>query len=539
MKVACAFKWVALLTATGASAGILDPGFEQPQTPAWTLTSSANAFFVVGPDAYHGNPGLVATGRGSQFMRAYYSAESTGWSKVSQVLSDTVAAQTRYILSVDVANNAGGSKTLPGITDTLIKESGGMELPLVSFVKPTRGNTLNPGYVRWTKTYRTGSKVLGGAICIELFTSQNPVAGLGNDRFAAFDNVSLTIDPPPKPSSLALVTNQMIFNHGKIGSWDANQVEEPCILVNPKDATKLIMFYSGAGSGGVAAIGVAWANVSDPYTWHLHSGNPVFTKGRSGWDKTNIRLDCVLYNSASDEYWIYYSGSRRTGIADHIGLAKCPAGRDGYANIVTGRITRYSTNPILSPGGPGRTDETAVSQCAVLKNDAIHWYMYYSYRTASLTLPGIRQATSADGMTWTKRTGADVFAATPNAYYEWHQIFKVGNTYVLSMEVGPNHGARWRPVLAYSLNPASGWVQSSPELIQQTTWPNYGDDVTTKFFHVATPAFYQIDGNWFMYYQAAPGGAYISQSWAMWTINCQRMFATAPAGATMYLPAKK
>lgn len=36
----------------------------------------------------------------------------------------------------------------------------------------------------------------------------------------------------------------------------------------------------------------------------------------------------------------------------------------------------------------------------------------------------------------------------PNAYHKWRQVFKVGATYVLGVEVGPNHGARWRPVLA-------------------------------------------------------------------------------------------
>ena len=34
------------------------------------------------------------------------------------------------------------------------------------------------------------------------------------------------------------------------GGWKDGQVQEPCILVNPKDAGKLIMFYAGMTPGG-------------------------------------------------------------------------------------------------------------------------------------------------------------------------------------------------------------------------------------------------------------------------------------------------
>lgn len=58
--------------------------------------------------------------------------------------------------------------------------------------------------------------------------------------------------------------------------------------------------------------------------------------------------------------------------------------------------------------------------------------MYYSYRGKDGTLPGIQLATSHDGKTWTRHFNADdprgmgqIFRSTPNAYYEWHQIFKL------------------------------------------------------------------------------------------------------------------
>jgi hypothetical protein len=53
------------------------------------------------------------------------------------------------------------------------------------------------------------------------------------------DNLSTTMSAPPP---------QRIINYG--GGWKDGQVNEPCILVNPKDPTKLIMFFSGMQLGG-------------------------------------------------------------------------------------------------------------------------------------------------------------------------------------------------------------------------------------------------------------------------------------------------
>ena len=44
---------------------------------------------------------------------------------------------------------------------------------------------------------------------------------------------------------------QRIINYGG-GGWKNGQVNEPVILVNPKDKSKLIMFYSGMQLGGSA-----------------------------------------------------------------------------------------------------------------------------------------------------------------------------------------------------------------------------------------------------------------------------------------------
>ena len=44
-------------------------------------------------------------------------------------------------------------------------------------------------------------------------------------------------------------------------SWESRQVQEPCILQNPRDHDKLIMLYAGVSTSAplVTAVGKAWA----------------------------------------------------------------------------------------------------------------------------------------------------------------------------------------------------------------------------------------------------------------------------------------
>jgi hypothetical protein len=171
------------------------------------------------------------------------------------------------------------------------------------------------------------------------------------------------------------------------------------------------------------------------------------------------------------------------------------------------------------------------------------WHMYYSYRDKEQTLPGIRYATSTDGKTWTRhwhaadpRGRGHIFDAVPNAYYEWHQISKVGRTYVLSMEVGPEHGKQWRTVLAMSQHPAHGWKQLDVDTLLQVKWPGIYNE--KNIYHVATPAFYTIGGRGYLFTQACarPGNDnYIDGNWELWGFECEREL-TLPGGDVLLVP---
>jgi hypothetical protein len=332
--------------------------------------------------------------------------------------------------------------------------------------------------------------------------------------------------------------------------WMSQQVEEPCILPNPKAPGRLIMFYSAVSSShrDVAAIGKAWADTRDPFRWHQDDANPIFRPAGRGWDSNTLRLDTVLYIPEEDGYYIYYSGSSGT-VQDRIGLAICPAGADGYSGVTAAAIARCGTAPVLAPEPGAPFHEEMASQAAVLRErnataQGWDWTMYYSYRGKDGTLPGIRLATSRDGKRWTRHFNAadprgmgQIFRSTPGAYYEWHQVFKLGATYVLCIEVGVDHGARWRPGLAVSTEPERGWTQLDLDAVLQTKWTGLYDDRT--LYHVATPALYQIEGKWYLFAQACGRPAndnYIDGAWEMWGFDCDRVIPTRPGCAELHIP---
>lgn len=333
-------------------------------------------------------------------------------------------------------------------------------------------------------------------------------------------------------------------------AWMSQQIEEPCILPNPKAPGRLIMFYGAvpASNRSIAAIGKAWAEASDPFHWRQDEANPIFQPAKQGWDSGSIRLDTVLYVPEEDSYYIYYSGAKGS-VQDRIGLAICPAGADGYSGVTEAAIVRYGDAPVLAPEAAAPYHEEMASQAAVMREwnateKRWDWYMYYSYRGKDGILPGIRLATSRDGKKWTRQFNADdprgmgqIFASTPNAYYEWHQILKVGATYILCIEVGVDRGARWRPGLAVSTDPVKGWTQLDLDTVLQTKWEGLYDDRT--LYHVATPALYQIEGKWYLFVQACgrPANAnYIDGAWEMWAITCNRVIPTRPGCADLHIP---
>jgi len=314
-----------------------------------------------------------------------------------------------------------------------------------------------------------------------------------------------------------------IMKHGGFPGA-GGQIMETCILVNPKDSTRLIMFFAGQNliksDGGRGALAKAWAYRSNPLVWYQYEGNPILTPDPSiPFETFSVRLDCVLYNERTDEYWIYYTGRTdkpflNNGATDAVGLAICPSGKDGYSNVTKTNIKKFQGNPIVTPAGQGRIDGNHVSQSSVIIDKGIY-YMYYSYRDTSDILPGIRYATSKDGKVWTKQGSGNILsrgmAGSPDTqYFEWKQCFKSFGKYIMIWEAFD--GKVWTICMASADSPSGPWVKSAKNPIFRPS----GIRGTFDELFVATPAFYTFNGKWYLYYQGANnGGDYNFNTWDM------------------------
>jgi predicted GH43/DUF377 family glycosyl hydrolase len=299
--------------------------------------------------------------------------------------------------------------------------------------------------------------------------------------------------------------NPIIRHSGISQDWKEWQVQESFVFNDPNDASKLIMYYSGArppASPG-AYIGFATADLANPFVWTDNPSNPILSPGASFYNEVYIRLDSML--RVDGVYWLY-----STGMSPNRREKDVNSG-DGFNSIQLARSAdgvnfEWCESPMLLPS----EDEKEVSQAAVLKDGNL-WYMYYSYRTWSgKVLPGIRLATSTDGLHWSK-TGQQILSCTPggydSCYYEWHQILKLGRDYVLLSECFD--GTHWSVGAAHSASPSTGWTKKNTPLFERS-----GVLGTFDVHHVATPAIFDIGSRIMLFYQGGNNiDDYIMSNW--------------------------
>ena len=138
-----------------------------------------------------------------------------------------------------------------------------------------------------------------------------------------------------------------------------------------------------AASGGSAPAGTS--------NWTRASNAPVLSPSASGWDDYSLTAPSVIKVGAT--YMMYYGAEDAATHTRQIGLATSPDGKTW---------TRYP-DPVLTPGKTGDFDSFGVLYPTVVYDGAIYhmWYMATDARCNS-----IGEATSSDGIHWTKHSGA-------------------------------------------------------------------------------------------------------------------------------------
>jgi hypothetical protein len=303
-----------------------------------------------------------------------------------------------------------------------------------------------------------------------------------------------------------------IINYGG-GGWKDSQVQEPVIFPDPTDATKLIMLFAGMASpvaSGTQHIGIATATVADPYTWTESPANPWIADN-------NRRIDSVVV-SGTDVYIV----STNVGGAF---VSLLHSGNLTYATANAGTATwDITAEPYIGPSG----DETFLGQAAQVTDENGHDCYIYAYRTAGATLPGLRAQINGVKIGNIITLGG---AGAPDEHFiEWHSIVKIGSKFVLTYEGYSGNddnnpaGQLWTINMATADSVAGPWTKSPHNPI----WTGNGVSAPDKW-HVATPAWYNIGGQWYLFYQAGnldpATNFYYNNNWSM-------CMATLKAGLT-------
>jgi len=297
--------------------------------------------------------------------------------------------------------------------------------------------------------------------------------------------------------------------------WEGTNIGDFVVI---EEATELRMYYTGFATTIKNAIGLATSPKTYPPTTWTKQGAVFTPNPASGqWDSGYIRLGNIF--KVDSTYYLYYQGAPNIGGGgtSQIGLA---TSTDGIS------FTRSASNPILVPSG----DEIQLEDPTVIRVDATHWYMYYNWRTSTDTLPGIRVATSSDGVTWTKVSGnvldRGASGQWDDTYIEHSQIYYIGGKYVLIYEgYGGSGNEPWKHGMAYNTSPTTAFTKYSGN-------PFFSPSGVVGAFdqyHVATPNLFFHD-KWYLFYQGGDNkDNYGLSNWKM------GLAEGPPAGDDVYL----
>ncbi|MFC1966545.1 Ig-like domain-containing protein [Chloroflexota bacterium] len=214
-------------------------------------------------------------------------------------------------------------------------------------------------------------------------------------------------------------------------------------------------------------VAIGHATSADGINWTKDGSTPVLQEGAVGsWEKFGVANPAVLYDSASSNYKMWYTGwqldySALLGLllAENINevVSTLLSGINmaiGYATSTDGTSwTKYASNPVLPRGASSAWDGYGVFTPSVIRNSATSYEMWYTGINvvadnlmdfiegdrgfANSLINGtdftIGHATSADGISWTKDGSTPVLQK--GSYTAWDgygicapSVIKVGNT---------------------------------------------------------------------------------------------------------------
>ena len=187
---------------------------------------------------------------------------------------------------------------------------------------------------------------------------------------------------------------------GSAGQWDANVLTGDVVF----DGSKYRIWYWGFGelAGGVYSIG--YATSTNGITWTKYVGNPIITPPVSEFDSRFILCPTVISNNGHFKMWLPWMDD---------------SGTWSIVNITSTDGISWSnqSNPVLQNGPLGSWDGSSVV-CPDVVIDNGTYRMWYSGEDAFRT-EGIGQASSPDGISWTKSSNNPVLGGGVPGSWDW------------------------------------------------------------------------------------------------------------------------
>ncbi len=197
---------------------------------------------------------------------------------------------------------------------------------------------------------------------------------------------------PVGATGWAKVGTTPVLSNGTGGQWDGGGVTESTVI--KLNATDYVMFYQGVNANGQKHERIGRADSTDGgATWTKHPSNPLLShSGVNGtFDRFGVMGPSVIFDGLTWKMW--FAGRANGGIT-----------KIGYATSSDGVAwTKFAGNPIMA-GTNGTFDSRGPSSPSVLF-DGTNFRMWYT-GTDAVSVTRIGHATSADGTTWVKTTGA-------------------------------------------------------------------------------------------------------------------------------------
>jgi len=330
-----------------------------------------------------------------------------------------------------------------------------------NYTIPTLGNgsslTITPSANGVTFSPTNSSQTISGANItgVNFTATITPVIGVWSDQ--------------------GTVINTISGNHLESSTlmYEANPV-----IISPNPDGKVFKIW------GSTVAGPCYSESSDCVTWHDYGSNPLVAQG-PGQFETKVK---------------------KVGSTYYMFTGPIPGGPVAVYTSTDGVTFSLQNASAITVGGVGTDDHIWAGQLAVVDIVGGTWFAYYAGQAVANGPYVMIQATSPDGITWTKNYSNEITSFGPSnfdfhkvngVYYGWSQVVINGI---------PNFGSLGLPsdIMRYSSSSPSGpWTALATPTFYRTL-ASEGIGLTTG--QVADPSMVEVNGVTYMTFTAKSAG---------------------------------